>query len=40
MPLPMLLGILFATTIKFVVEPRQLSRFYALSDPKQARRGA
>ena len=39
MPLPMLLGILFSTTIKFVVEPRQLSRFYALSDPQQARRG-
>ena len=39
MPLPMLLGVLFATTIKFVVEPRQLSRFYALSDPREARRG-
>ncbi|MFQ5606010.1 MAG: sodium:solute symporter [bacterium] len=27
---PFLLGVLFAGTIKFVVEPRQLSRFYAL----------
>ena len=34
-----LLGILFATTIKFVVEPRQLSRFYALEDARQARQG-
>jgi SSS family transporter len=38
-PLGILLGILFATTIKFVVEPRQLSRFYALKDPREARKG-
>ena len=38
-PLGILLGILFATTIKFVVEPRQLSRFYALEDARQARKG-
>jgi SSS family transporter len=37
--LPLLLGILFATTIKFVVEPRQLSRFYALADERETRRG-
>jgi len=38
-PMGVLLGILFATTVKFLVEPRQLSRFYALSDARQARRG-
>ncbi|MEE2777096.1 MAG: sodium:solute symporter family protein, partial [Acidobacteriota bacterium] len=36
---PLLLGVLFATTVKFVVEPRQLSRFYALSDARAARVG-
>lgn len=39
MPLSLLLGVLFATTVKFVVEPRQLSRFFALSDPGEARKG-
>ncbi|MEM6706315.1 MAG: sodium/solute symporter [Acidobacteriota bacterium] len=39
MPLSLLLGVLFATTVKFVVEPRQLSRFFALSDPREARKG-
>lgn len=39
MPFPLLLGILFAGTIKFVVEPRQLSRFYALADARAIRRG-
>ena len=38
-PVAMLLGILFATTIKFVVEPRQLSRFYALRNRAEARKG-
>ena len=38
-PMGLLLGILFATTVKFLVEPRQLSRFYALSDARQARHG-
>ena len=39
MPLPVLLGILFATTVKCMVEPRQLSRFYALQDRRAARVG-
>ncbi len=39
MPLSLLLGVLFATTVKFVVEPRQLSRFFALESPREARRG-
>jgi SSS family transporter len=39
LPLPVLLGILFGGTIKFVVEPRQLSRFYALRDRAAVRRG-
>ena len=39
MPLPILVGIVFASTIKFVVEPRQLSRFFALKDRRQVRRG-
>lgn len=38
-PFPMLLGILFAGSFKFVVEPRQLSRFYALKDLQAVRRG-
>ncbi len=37
--LPVLLGVLFATTVKALVEPRQLSRFYALKDRKAAFRG-
>lgn len=32
------LGVVFAGTVKFVVEPRQLSRFYALESPAAARR--
>ncbi|MCL6646086.1 MAG: hypothetical protein K6U88_14170, partial [Dehalococcoidia bacterium] len=39
LPFPVLLGILFGGTIKFVVEPRQLSRFYALKDRTALRRG-
>ena len=39
MPLPVLLGIIFAGTMKFMVEPRQLSRFYALEDRRAIRRG-
>ena len=38
-PLPVILGVIFAGTIKFMVEPRQLSRFYALEDRRAARRG-
>jgi SSS family transporter len=36
---PVLLGVLFAATVKFIVEPRQLSRFYALESPRAARTG-
>lgn len=39
MPLPVLLGIIFAATIKFIVEPRQLTRFYALKDKRAVRQG-
>jgi len=39
MPFPVLLGIMVAGTMKFIVEPRQLSRFYALEDDKAARQG-
>ena len=39
-PMGVLLGVIFATTIKFMVEPRQLSRFYALEDVGVARQGA
>lgn len=39
LPFPLLLGILFAGSIKFVVEPRQLSRFYSLKDPAAVRQG-
>ncbi len=39
MPFPLLVGIIAAQTIKFVVEPRQLSRFYALKDARAARQG-
>ncbi|MFQ6114353.1 MAG: sodium/solute symporter [bacterium] len=38
-PFPMLLGVLFAGTIKFVVEPRQLSRFYALQGQHSIKTG-
>jgi SSS family transporter len=40
LPLPVLLGVVFAGVVKFVVEPRQLSRFYALESPQAARTGA
>ena len=36
---PLALGVIFAGTVKFVVEPRQLSRFYALKSRSAARRG-
>lgn len=39
MPFPLLVGIMVAGAIKFVVEPRQLSRFYALKDARAARQG-
>ena len=39
LPFPVLLGILFASTVKFMVEPRQLSRFYALKDKRAVRTG-
>jgi len=39
MPFPVLLGILFAGSVKLVVEPRQLSRFFALRDTAAARTG-
>lgn len=38
-PLSVLLGIFFAGSIKFLVEPRQLSRFYALRDGRAIRQG-
>ena len=34
-----LLGVVIASTIKLIVEPRQLSRFYALRSPEEAKRG-
>lgn len=37
--IPLLLGVLFAGTVKFAVEPRQLSRFYALESRAAARTG-
>ncbi len=36
---PLLLGTLFAGLVKFAVEPRQLSRFFALRDARAIRRG-
>jgi SSS family transporter len=36
---PTLFGVLVAGTIKFAVEPRQLSRFYALDSPEATRTG-
>ncbi|MEQ9397655.1 MAG: hypothetical protein RJQ04_00660 [Longimicrobiales bacterium] len=36
---PLLLGTLFAGLVKFAVEPRQLSRFFALRDDKAIRQG-
>ncbi len=38
-PLPMLIGVVFASTVKLIVEPRQLSRFYALETEGAARSG-
>ena len=37
--MPMLLGVLVSSTIKFAVEPRQLSRFYALEGAGATRTG-
>lgn len=39
-PVSLVLGVVFATTVKFAVEPRQLSRFYALESRAAARRAA
>ena len=39
LPFPVLIGIIVAGTMKFMVEPRQLSRFYALKDERETRRG-
>ncbi|MFT5467693.1 MAG: SSS family transporter [Verrucomicrobiales bacterium] len=39
MPLSIVIGIIFATTIKFFVDPRQLSRFYALKDRREMIKG-
>ena len=39
MPFLVLLGIMIPTTMKFIVEPRQLSRFYALRDQREIRKG-
>jgi len=39
MPFPLLLGIIVAGTMKFMVDPRQLSRFYALEDHRATRNG-
>jgi SSS family transporter len=36
---PVLFGVLFSGTVKMAVEPRQLSRFYALANPAAARTG-
>ncbi len=38
-PLPIVIGIIFATTIKTFVDPRQLSRFFALKDSTEIRKG-
>lgn len=38
-PFPVLLGILIAGTFKLIVEPRQLSRFYAMKDARAAKQG-
>jgi SSS family transporter len=39
MPFGVLIGVIVAATIKLVVEPRQLSRFYALRDGRAVRHG-
>ena len=36
---PLAMGVVFAGTVKFAVEPRQLSRFYALKSRAAARKG-
>ena len=36
---PVLIGTIVAATMKFIVEPRQLSRFYALEDARATRNG-
>jgi SSS family transporter len=38
-PLSVVIGITFATTIKFLVDPRQLSRFFALKDRHETLKG-
>ena len=39
MPFPVLIGIIMAGTMKFLVDPRQLSRFYALKDERARKQG-
>ncbi len=39
MPFPVLIGFVVAGTLKFIVDPRQLSRFYALADRRAVVRG-
>ena len=39
MPFPVLLGVLLSGSMKLLVEPRQLSRFFALRDKKSIRQG-
>lgn len=39
MPFAVLLGILIASTMKLIVEPRQLSRFYALKSEAETKKG-
>ena len=39
MPFPVLLGVLVAGSMKLVVEPRQISRFFALKDRHSVRQG-
>lgn len=39
MPFPVLVGILLSGSMKLLVEPRQLSRFFALKDQKSIRQG-
>ena len=36
---PLALGVIFAATVKFAVEPRQVSRFYALESREAIRKG-
>ena len=39
MPFAVLMGVLIASTMKLIVEPRQLSRFYALKSEKETAKG-